>query len=313
MALLLSLFVAPGQATALEIEIIDIDCESLAERARERCEPRGGSEEECQEAYDAALALCENPPIDIPPIPFPVPGDSEERCAEITNRFLSNCSAVCEGDRPDRPDPPACEDRCAAAADRLGNACAERGGSEEECADAVEAFLGRCMAGCQPSPDGGGAGAKGIGSGDSLSDQLCTKRANELSAACLTHGGTGADCSLLGFSFQKICSVEVAAIDDWAYMARMAPPRPFLRGDANHDGGLDISDPLNTLFGMFAGSGNAFTIDCPDRHDADDDGAVTINDPLMTLRHLFLGDGPLAAPSGSVGQDPTFDFFVCYE
>ncbi len=78
----------------------------------------------------------------------------------------------------------------------------------------------------------------------------------------------------------------------------------FRRGNPNGDGLLDISDPLHTLFHLFAGG----PAPCPDAADADDDGYLDLSDVLLELRALFL-DGPLPPDPGpaSCGPDPSAD------
>ncbi len=78
----------------------------------------------------------------------------------------------------------------------------------------------------------------------------------------------------------------------------------FLRGDANADGAVDISDPRFTLNYLFV-SGEA--PNCLDAADANDDGGVDISDPIMTLQALFVDDTELPEPFPSLGKDPTPD------
>jgi hypothetical protein len=82
----------------------------------------------------------------------------------------------------------------------------------------------------------------------------------------------------------------------------------FVRGDANDDGAVNISDPVHTLGHLFAGDAS---LDCEDAADANDDGEVNISDPIATLGRLFLGDGFLPPPSRSPGVDPTRDELGC--
>jgi hypothetical protein len=92
-------------------------------------------------------------------------------------------------------------------------------------------------------------------------------------------------------------------------MVNDAAPFSFKRGDSNQDGLVAIDDPLNTLFFLFMGMGNAT---CKDAMDFNDDAVLDVTDPLRTLVHLFIGGEPPAAPGASrPGQDPTVDNFVC--
>jgi hypothetical protein len=85
-----------------------------------------------------------------------------------------------------------------------------------------------------------------------------------------------------------------------------APPR-FIRGDANGDGPIDLSDAISTLLFLFAGGAVA----CADAADANDDGALDISDPIDVLFYLFAGGGQPAAPFPDPGIDPTADGLGC--
>lgn len=83
----------------------------------------------------------------------------------------------------------------------------------------------------------------------------------------------------------------------------------FLRGDANHDLAVDISDPVFTLAALFLG-GAAF--DCADAADANDDGTIDLTDAVFTLDFLFRGGAELPAPGTTTpGADPSPDPLAC--
>ena len=81
--------------------------------------------------------------------------------------------------------------------------------------------------------------------------------------------------------------------------------RPFIRGDANADGDVDISDPIFNLDFQFGG-GQAF---CLDAHDSNDDGSIDISDPIYSLAAQFTGGPsiPAPGPAPTCGDDPTPD------
>ncbi|MGE3164591.1 MAG: formylglycine-generating enzyme family protein [Planctomycetota bacterium] len=81
----------------------------------------------------------------------------------------------------------------------------------------------------------------------------------------------------------------------------------FVRGDANSDGVVNISDSVQTLFYLFLGG----SVSCLDAADANDDGAVQTADAVTTLTYLFLAGTPLPAPFPSCGDDPTADAVGC--
>ncbi len=80
----------------------------------------------------------------------------------------------------------------------------------------------------------------------------------------------------------------------------------FKRGDANRDGGVDISDGIKILTFLFQGDQD---FGCPDADDADDSGEVDVSDAISLLVFLFLGSGAPPADPGrlSCGIDPTRD------
>jgi hypothetical protein len=85
---------------------------------------------------------------------------------------------------------------------------------------------------------------------------------------------------------------------------------PFLRGDANEDGVLDISDAVAALAGLFPAPGLPL-VDCLDAADANDDGTFDIADPIALLAGLFGSGGDPAPPYPGCGTDPTADGIGC--
>lgn len=87
------------------------------------------------------------------------------------------------------------------------------------------------------------------------------------------------------------------------------PDARFRRGDANSDGGVDISDPITTLGYLFLGSDAP---SCADAADTNDDGSVDISDAITTLSYLFSGGADVPLPGAEFcGADPTSDDLVC--
>jgi hypothetical protein len=86
---------------------------------------------------------------------------------------------------------------------------------------------------------------------------------------------------------------------------------PFLRGDADHDGTINITDSLSTLNFLFSGGARPY---CLDASDANDDGEVNISDAISLLGYLFLGTARPAEPGTMIpGSDPTADRLYCEE
>ncbi len=90
------------------------------------------------------------------------------------------------------------------------------------------------------------------------------------------------------------------------------PPGPacgtFVRGDCNDDGGVDISDPIAQLDGLFSGGAQP---GCADACDSNDDGSENIADVVFILDHLFGAGTTPAAPFPGCGIDPTVDPLGC--
>ena len=90
------------------------------------------------------------------------------------------------------------------------------------------------------------------------------------------------------------CALEGEKLEN-----RILCPKRFVRGDANNDKALDISDPIKTLFYLYAGT----TITCLDAADSNDDGIINITDPVFSLNHLFKDGVSIPAPYSEEGFD----------
>ena len=82
----------------------------------------------------------------------------------------------------------------------------------------------------------------------------------------------------------------------------------FLRGDANFDGHVDLTDPVVIVRALYYGQG---PLVCEDAADANDDGAVDISDVAAILGYLYGVNDELAAPFSGPGEDPTEDDLDC--
>ncbi len=86
--------------------------------------------------------------------------------------------------------------------------------------------------------------------------------------------------------------------------ARQARSAQFIRGDANLDGQVDISDPVALLGILFLGNPDP---GCADAQDANDSGETDISDAVFMLAYLFSGGRLPPAPFGECGCDETDD------
>jgi hypothetical protein len=83
----------------------------------------------------------------------------------------------------------------------------------------------------------------------------------------------------------------------------------FVRGDANFDGVLDISDAVKLLHSQFT---DGATLRCDDAGDANDDGEIDISDPIHILGYLFGEGPPPPDPFPWAGWDLTWDELGCF-
>ena len=75
----------------------------------------------------------------------------------------------------------------------------------------------------------------------------------------------------------------------------------FIRGDANRDGRLTISDVRPILRHLYEGA----PLPCEDAADVDDDGDITTADVAGLLQFLFVGGSEPPAPYPQEGEDAT--------
>lgn len=92
------------------------------------------------------------------------------------------------------------------------------------------------------------------------------------------------------------------------YIQVLPEGEPFIRGDANADGGLDVADAIRTLGYLFGGQS---VTDCLRAFDANDDGDVNVADAIRVLGYLFSGGADLPAPFPACGLDLTPDALPC--
>ena len=85
-------------------------------------------------------------------------------------------------------------------------------------------------------------------------------------------------------------------------------PVPFVRGDSNLDGEINISDAIHMLGFLFLGTADLV---CRDAADVDDDGQNDLADSIGLFNFLFAGGGPPAPPWPSCGIDGGVDAVDC--
>lgn len=83
---------------------------------------------------------------------------------------------------------------------------------------------------------------------------------------------------------------------------------PFLRGDTDNSGSVDLGDAVVTLNFLFS---SARQPSCLDAADSDDSGSIELSDAVFTLNFLFGGGRRLPAPFESCGVDSSTDALSC--
>ena len=81
----------------------------------------------------------------------------------------------------------------------------------------------------------------------------------------------------------------------------------FVRGDANSDDRVDLSDAVRIINSLFLGGPSPSPLDSAD---VDDDGALNVTDAIRVLDFLFRGGPRPPAPFPFPGGDPTQDDLV---
>jgi hypothetical protein len=88
------------------------------------------------------------------------------------------------------------------------------------------------------------------------------------------------------------------------YVCQAGVEGVFVRGDANNDGVLNVSDAVTILGHLFSGR---IVPNCHDRLDVNDDGKINVADTITLLAYLFAGGPPPPPPFPDPGVDPTPD------
>jgi hypothetical protein len=86
---------------------------------------------------------------------------------------------------------------------------------------------------------------------------------------------------------------------------------PFVRGDVDRDGSLDLSDAVILLSYLFLGGADGYR--CPVAMDVDDNEEIDLTDAINLLSYQFLGGAQPQPPFPGCGLDPTPGLFWCVE
>lgn len=118
---------------------------------------------------------------------------------------------------------------------------------------------------------------------------------------------TAPECDTVGWSLIDICNPDGCAKEEngFFYEEIIVPGTPFVRGNANGDAEVDITDAIVILEDQFLGVTAA--AECRDALDGNDDGLIDITDPIYLLEWQFLGNPEPPPPFPLPGPDPTPD------
>jgi hypothetical protein len=82
---------------------------------------------------------------------------------------------------------------------------------------------------------------------------------------------------------------------------------PFIRGDANADGAVNIADPVSTLDVLFSMG----SVPCDRAQDSNNDDSVDIADAIYTLTYLFDNGPPPSSPFPNCGIQASTSNLSC--
>ncbi|MEE2889450.1 MAG: hypothetical protein VX404_03315 [Planctomycetota bacterium] len=124
--------------------------------------------------------------------------------------------------------------------------------------------------------------------------------------SCAIADGLVEDCNINGVP--DSCDIAAGGDQDGDGLLDVCQNDPFIRGDCNGSGFLNIADAiilLNYLFGLSSG------VTCPDACDPNDDEQTNIADAIYLLAALFTGGASPLPPYPTCGDDPEGVQLLC--
>lgn len=140
--------------------------------------------------------------------------------------------------------------------------------------------------------------------GDACDSQTCNNNIKEIPEDCDGSDLAGGTCIDFGFNSGNLECSDMCTFD----ATKCVLEQKFLRGDANTDGIVDLSDAIRTFGWLFQGAAEP---NCLDTADSNDDGAIDLSDGVYTLNFLFLNKSIIKEPYPNIGIDPTNDNINC--
>ena len=105
----------------------------------------------------------------------------------------------------------------------------------------------------------------------------------------------------------EVFPAGLLSTEDLLLRVAVLPQAAFLRGDANGDGGVDLTDALSIIFFLFEGLEGI----CEEAGNSNDDVHLDLTDAIFTLGRLFLVPAPFPDPFPACGEDPTLPSLEC--
>lgn len=111
----------------------------------------------------------------------------------------------------------------------------------------------------------------------------------------------------------KVETSEPSDVHEACVDVMLKPPlegeSPFIRGDVNQDGNIDLADAISVI--MYIWRWFPYTSPCERAFDANDDGKIDLADAITLLTYVFQNGGPLAPPFEFCYYDYTHDHLGC--
>jgi len=105
-----------------------------------------------------------------------------------------------------------------------------------------------------------------------------------------------------GFILGEVIEIQSDAFKTDAYtLDQFDASASYVRGDANGDTMMDLSDAVAILLGLFSGK---FKIPCADAADTNADGSLDLTDVIFLLQVLFHDGSPIPSPHPDCGKAP---------
>jgi hypothetical protein len=146
---------------------------------------------------------------------------------------------------------------------------------------------------------GGGNGVRLV-----VRDELDAPLVDGSVISCLTPGGGTTPTEICDNEIDDDGDGDIDCADDDCADAANCQGVQFIRGDANADGEINITDGIFVLNYLFLGG---TTPPCTEAAEINDDGEINITDGIFVLNYLFLGGADIPPPASCTAAAPEDD------